>query len=156
MKGAGGLAAQALILSVRESEGTQGLQAPPAPTCTATLCPATGYTVPQGPPVKNSQPLNYRAGWWPGWVPGSLARSKEIPAGSAPCSACKTLCSLLCLPGPQFPCRKLKYTLPGLAVYHVLAYIPPAWSLGPCCPQGSHCPLQASGGQATSHRVGKP
>lgn len=154
MKGAGGLAAQALILSVRDSKGTHGLQASPAPTCTTTLCHATGYTVPQGPPVKKSQPLNDRVGWWPGWVPGSLARSKEIPAGSAPCSACKTLCSLLCLPGPQFLCRKLKYhtawagCLSRTGIY-------PTWSLGPCCPQGFHCPLQSSGGQATSHRVGK-
>lgn len=37
MKGAGGLAAPALALSVRDGKGTQGLRTSPAPTSTATL-----------------------------------------------------------------------------------------------------------------------
>lgn len=46
-------------------------------------------------------------------------------------------------------------TLPELAASHVLVYIWPAWCLGPCCPQGSHCPLKAIGGQTTSHGAEK-
>lgn len=90
----------ALALSVPQSKGTRSLQASPAPTFTTTVCLGTGHTGPKGPAVRKSQPLSYSGGWWPGWVPRSLAKSQKIPAGIASCSACKTPGRLLCLPGP--------------------------------------------------------